>query len=62
MSTEMFTQIIELVEKGGVGAIWIYVIHCVVGVLKFVIGFGCLYLSATKICQTIKAGMEKANG
>jgi hypothetical protein len=54
VNEEMFNSILELVRQGGAAAVWVYAVHMGVGVLKFIVGFGCLYACIVKICKTAR--------
>ena len=54
MSDKIVDMVVKLVETGSTSALWFYGIYVLGSVLKFVIGFGCILLSVTRFCATLK--------
>ena len=54
MNEKIVESIIQMVQTGGLTAIWIYAIYVLGAVLKFAIGFGCLFMGIHHICANVK--------
>lgn len=54
MSKELCEMIIQLANQGGTVAIWLFGLHIVGSVLRFIIGFGCFAYAVIKFCKTWK--------
>jgi hypothetical protein len=54
MNEKLIDAIVQLAQQGGTVAIWLFAIHILGGVLKFVVAFGCILLSVTKICNVLR--------
>ena len=59
MSENLMNGIIELVRQGGSTALWIYALYMGGSMLKFIIGFGCLYAAVSKFCVTLRSIFTK---
>lgn len=58
MDEKIIQLIIDLANQGGSLAVWLYTVHVLGGVLKYVIGFGIIYAAVNKIGSVIKTCIE----
>jgi len=61
MNEKICELITELASTGGTTAIWLYGLYVVGGVLKYVIGFGCVLAGIYKACSTWRLLYEANN-
>ncbi len=59
MNENIINMITKLVETGSASALWIYGIYVVGSVLKFIIGFGCIFMGISKFCSTLRVICEE---
>ena len=57
---EICEAVVQLVREGGQAAIYIVIVHYVVGLVKFVIGMGLVGYVASKLYGIIKYGIDKS--
>ena len=60
MNGQIFEAVIQLVKEGGQAAIYVVIVHYIVGLVKFVIGMGLLGYVASKLYGIIRYGIDKS--